>query len=231
MKFNPLDSIPLKVRAIQTLSKGTKEYNKSIKELRLILWGYVLDLLKRSKPGEIFYYLKVKRIRYLIPLYTMFSIIMILLIVSGFIFGDKDTSEFTQRQAIEAITLISVMIIIGVIGVYFGIKSKIVIDECIGILVEQTKTNCPNFSDELLTSISKAYQFSMNNYKIARSRQKCGCINCKTIFYSDEIKDTNHRAVTCPYCSTQNVIAESSGYPITNDFLNAMKEYWIDELN
>jgi acetone carboxylase gamma subunit len=31
----------------------------------------------------------------------------------------------------------------------------------------------------------------------------------------------------CPYCGIDSVIGESSGYPITKDFLTKMNRYWF----
>lgn len=30
----------------------------------------------------------------------------------------------------------------------------------------------------------------------------------------------------CPYCGCDTIIGESSGYPITKEFLESMHEYW-----
>ena len=34
----------------------------------------------------------------------------------------------------------------------------------------------------------------------------------------------------CPYCGIDSVIGESSGYPITKEFLEKMRNYWFKEL-
>ncbi|WP_099716751.1 MULTISPECIES: cytoplasmic protein [unclassified Clostridium] len=59
-------------------------------------------------------------------------------------------------------------------------------------------------------------------------KEKCGCINCLKIFYSDEIKKYSDISVICPYCGAEKVIVESSGYSIDDGFLSVLKEYWID---
>lgn len=228
MKINPLDYIPLEVRKLQSLKKNSKQYKKGIRSLRLRLWQYVLNILKQSKPGQLFYPLKVRRRKDLFICFFFVAAMTTALFVSGIIFSDINIDEFTEIEVIEASIFISIFIIFISIIIFFGYKSKKVIDECICILLDQAKVKCPNFSDDLLQSVSSAYQFTYNNHEIINTRQKCGCINCQTIFYSDQIKDINFMTVICPYCSTENVIGESSGYPISKDFLNAMKEYWIN---
>ena len=43
----------------------------------------------------------------------------------------------------------------------------------------------------------------------------------------DWIKDKNGPTALCPHCGIDAVIGESSGYPITEDFLKEMNEYWF----
>ncbi len=33
----------------------------------------------------------------------------------------------------------------------------------------------------------------------------------------------------CPFCGVDSVIGESSGYPITKEFLEKMKEWWFKQ--
>jgi hypothetical protein len=57
----------------------------------------------------------------------------------------------------------------------------------------------------------------------------CGCCYCRAIFPPCDIKEWCDRGKTamCPVCSIDCVIGDSSGYPITKDFLDAMHEYWF----
>ena len=36
-----------------------------------------------------------------------------------------------------------------------------------------------------------------------------------------------HGTAVCPYCGCDSIIGESSGYPITIEFLTKMNEYWL----
>ncbi len=75
-----------------------------------------------------------------------------------------------------------------------------------------------------------AHEFSFNNKPQLDEEQICGCFFCGTIFCSSEIteylRDPLGTAV-CPYCGIDSVIGESSGYPITADFLTKMQSYWF----
>lgn len=68
----------------------------------------------------------------------------------------------------------------------------------------------------------EAHKYSDNHKKQLRKDKKCGCFYCLTIFSPMEIKewveDISGTAI-CPYCGIDSVIGESSGYPITKEFL------------
>ena len=79
--------------------------------------------------------------------------------------------------------------------------------------------------------IIEAHKFSSNHKKALLNDHKCGCFFCLEIFDPKEITnwidDTEGTAV-CPYCKVDSVIGESSGYPITKEFLSKMNLYWFD---
>jgi len=230
MKINPLDYIPLEVRKLQSMDKDSKNYKRGIKKLRLGIWQHILDIFKESKPGELFYPFKKKRRKYIFICSAITVVLMtVMIFLISRIGGDKDINEITKPEIIEVTIFALIFVIAESIAIFYAYKSKKVMDECIGILIDQTKIKCPHFSDELLESVSNTYQFTFDNHKITNTRQRCGCINCQTIFYTDQIKHNNLGSVICPYCSMQTVIAEDSGSAITKAFLIAMKEYWIDK--
>ena len=59
----------------------------------------------------------------------------------------------------------------------------------------------------------------------------CGCFYCLTIFSPKEIvewvDDSINGTAICPYCEIDAIIGESSGYPITKEFLQQMHECWF----
>lgn len=83
--------------------------------------------------------------------------------------------------------------------------------------------------------ITAAHRFSNNNKPELEKDEKCGCFYCIKIFHPSEIEewldDKNpcdwRDTAICPYCGIDSVIGESSGFPITEEFLGAMKEYWF----
>jgi len=77
----------------------------------------------------------------------------------------------------------------------------------------------------------KAHRFSADHRAQLQAReQACGCFYCKAIFRSTEIRDwIEDKAGTavCPHCGIDSVIGESSGFPITPEFLERMHRYWF----
>ena len=78
--------------------------------------------------------------------------------------------------------------------------------------------------------IIKAHDFCTNNKESLANDRTCGCFYCLKIFNPKEItewiEDSKGTAV-CPYCGVDSVIGESSGYPVTKNFLAEMNKYWF----
>ncbi|OHD11636.1 MAG: cytoplasmic protein [Spirochaetes bacterium GWD1_27_9] len=85
-----------------------------------------------------------------------------------------------------------------------------------------------NFNSE---DIVKAHKFSINHKEYLMKDKICGCFYCLKIFNTTEIEDWIEDKIDetalCPYCGIDSVIGEGLGYPITEDFLKAMKNYWF----
>lgn len=74
----------------------------------------------------------------------------------------------------------------------------------------------------------------LNKEEILRS-EVCGCFDCLKIFSPSEIKYWHYESQTssgatgytafCPHGCFDTVIGSASGYPITEEFLKAMRDY------
>lgn len=89
-------------------------------------------------------------------------------------------------------------------------------------------------NDPARTSPISAHYFSSNHKPELEKDRACGCFYCLRIFAPSQIEewiidqrgDPRGTAI-CPYCGVDAIIGESSGYPITREFLEKMKEYWF----
>lgn len=79
-------------------------------------------------------------------------------------------------------------------------------------------------------SVIAAHKYCTNNKESLLNDSVCGCFYCLEIFSPTEItewiKDKKGTAL-CPYCGIDSVIGESSGYPITKEFLKEMQKHWF----
>ena len=79
--------------------------------------------------------------------------------------------------------------------------------------------------------LDDAHRYSMNNKPALLKDKKCGCFNCLEIFDPKEIEEylkDDVGTALCPYCGIDSVISESSGYPLTKEFLMKMYRRWFD---
>jgi len=79
--------------------------------------------------------------------------------------------------------------------------------------------------------IIQAHKYSSNHHTSLLKDNMCGCFHCLIIFppfeITDWIQEMEGKTALCPYCGIDSVIGESSGYPITKDFLRQMNLHWF----
>ena len=78
----------------------------------------------------------------------------------------------------------------------------------------------------------RAHAFSIANRQKLQQDQSCGCFYCLKTFRSGEITQWYGElddTACCPHCGIDAVIGESSGMPITREFLKQMRQYWFTE--
>ncbi|MBQ8858695.1 MAG: cytoplasmic protein [Clostridia bacterium] len=79
-------------------------------------------------------------------------------------------------------------------------------------------------------AVMKAHDFCINNRGALMGDAVCGCFYCLKIFSPSEIEEwiqDEKETAICPYCGIDSIIGESSGYPITKEFLEEMQKYWF----
>lgn len=80
--------------------------------------------------------------------------------------------------------------------------------------------------------LKAAHKHSFGNRKEIEASKLCGCFSCgrtftpdKAEYYGDE--EDGRQTAWCPYCSTDAVIGDVSGYELSLEFLNAMARRWF----
>ena len=76
----------------------------------------------------------------------------------------------------------------------------------------------------------QAHECSIRNKEQIEKSEKCGCFFCGEIFSPSEITDylpDEPPTAECPFCHTDSVIGDASGFPITKDFLKKNEEEMV----
>lgn len=80
-------------------------------------------------------------------------------------------------------------------------------------------------------TVIRAHKYSSNHRSSIIKEKLCGCFHCLEIFSPEEISswidDVSDKTALCPYCGIDSVFCESSGFPITLNFLKKMNSYWF----
>lgn len=85
--------------------------------------------------------------------------------------------------------------------------------------------------DPLRISLLKAHAHCFQNRTRLLNDTRCGCFHCLRIFHPQRItqwiEDRADGTAWCPHCQVDALIGESSGFPISPDFLHRMHLYWF----
>ena len=80
-----------------------------------------------------------------------------------------------------------------------------------------------------------AHEASRFNREGLGHDKKCGCFFCLKIYSPSEIEEWSPEeyegeevTAICPHCGIDSVLGESSGFPITQDFLKVMHHKYFE---
>jgi len=80
------------------------------------------------------------------------------------------------------------------------------------------------------SELKKAHNYSFESRKELERAKKAGCFFCCRTFSPNEVVEwaDNDKTAICPYCGVDSVISDASGYPMNQDFLTQMRDYWFE---
>lgn len=80
-----------------------------------------------------------------------------------------------------------------------------------------------------LSDVISAHRTSSNHRQLLSENDQCGCFFCLNVFVYQSIDEwwDAETAVVCPSCGIDSVIGSASGFPITQEFLKAMQDYYF----
>ena len=80
--------------------------------------------------------------------------------------------------------------------------------------------------------VRRAYEHARDNRGEILASETCGCFSCGSIFAPSIVShwvgfDVGEaQTAVCPICGDNCVIGSRSGFPLTDDFLDQVNEYW-----
>ena len=92
-------------------------------------------------------------------------------------------------------------------------------------------TKCLDILQEKYFELMYAHEESIYNRKALEKDSKCGCFFCLKVYNPSEITEWCDKKETalCANCGIDSVIPESAGYPLTEEFLKSMYDFWFDD--
>ncbi len=85
---------------------------------------------------------------------------------------------------------------------------------------------------DMTQQLKAAHKKSIYHRAEILASETCGCFYCLTIFSPQQITqwtDPNDETALCPECDIDSVLGSASGFPITTEFLTAMREHWFGD--
>ena len=77
--------------------------------------------------------------------------------------------------------------------------------------------------------IQSALKHAVNNEDEVKASDQCGCFHCLEIFDVGDIEDwvegENGTSAVCPHCDVESVIGDASGFPLTEEFLDKLRQF------
>jgi hypothetical protein len=87
-----------------------------------------------------------------------------------------------------------------------------------------------DFNDPIIS----AHKHCLGNRDELSVSAQCGCFYCLRVFSPTEIghwlteQKTRSETAFCPHCGIDAVLGSCAGYPLTREFLSAMRSHWFN---
>lgn len=80
--------------------------------------------------------------------------------------------------------------------------------------------------------IGRTYKNSSRHRRELEASERCGCFYCLAVFGPQEIVSwlgEGDGTALCPRCCIDAVIGSASGLPLTQEFLDEMRQHWFND--
>ena len=76
--------------------------------------------------------------------------------------------------------------------------------------------------------IKSALKHAVNNEDEVKASDQCGCFHCLEVFDAQDVEDwvegEQGQSAVCPLCDVEAVIGDAAGFPLTEEFLTALRD-------
>jgi hypothetical protein len=77
--------------------------------------------------------------------------------------------------------------------------------------------------------ITSALKHAVNNEDEVKASEQAGCFHCLEIFdvtdIEDWVEDEKGTSAVCPHCDVESVIGDAAGVPLTEEFLDELRQH------
>ena len=77
-----------------------------------------------------------------------------------------------------------------------------------------------------------AHITATTNETMIKNSKMCACFHCRNFFVPVQIKEWiedihSEKTALCPYCGSDSVVGDDMKYPLTEELIQAMHDYWF----
>lgn len=221
-----LDLVPVEVRRIKALEKGSKAYKKAVGALKAKLAPLLVDNLQRGT-DELSQ--KFRREWKSCHRKAIFYGILALVIFVLMCVWIGSTEGETPVEWVILVLWLSVALLAYVVCLRFGVLSRREVTAYLVFLIEDYHHQPPDCPDELLAAAVETARYYHLNPQPFEPGDVCGCIHCLAVFPAEEAVFTPDDDTACPHCGQRTVIGGEDGQPPDGELLRVMQAYFFPE--
>lgn len=153
------------------------------------------------------------------------------------VFAEVEDCNMEQYLRVSDVWFVHPTLIFDDSNEIVGLKSFYQTETKVRITTQNETGKKANRDDRVI----RAHKCCFRNKNEIQKSKSCGCFHCLAIFSPKEIFDwiiernftdialtrDDLSTARCPYCGTDSVIGDSSGFPITKEFLCEMEKHWF----
>lgn len=221
-----LDLVPVEVRRIKALEKGSKAYKKAVGALKAKLGPLLVDNLQRGtdEPAEPFR----RKWKSCYRMTILYAAVMLATAILMCVWMESTEGETPVEWVALGLWIFVVLFSFGMCMLYCVMSTRQVTAYLV-FLIEDYHHQPPDCPDELLAAAVETARYYHLNPQPFEPGDVCGCIHCLAVFPAEEAVFTPDDDTVCPHCGQRTVIGGEDGQPPDGELLRVMQAYFFPE--